>query len=156
MLGRVLGRGSGPGTRDAHPSLRRPARASLSRPARGGRGRCGCSLLSAWDWASESGKQSVDESVSSEKSLEAGATVCGAWCSLRVCGAGARCGHPHPRGPIPGGTLTDLALGVQEESHAARAGVEADGLSAQGRGRRPLGAAAPLAPHLGRAREAGE
>lgn len=61
-------------------------------------------------------------------------------------------GHPHPPGLTPtpplAGMHTDLALGVQEESHTAPARVEVHGLLAQGRGQVLLGAAGPLAPNL--------
>lgn len=50
--------------------------------------------------------------------------------------------------PPPAGTHTDLALGVQEESHTSAAGAEVHGLLAQGRGQLLLGAAGPLAPNL--------
>lgn len=75
-------------------------------------------------------------------------------------GRGGHGGHLHPAKPAlpttPAGTRTDLALGVQEEGHAAPAGVDVDGLLAQGEGWLPLGAAGRLAPHLGTASAASE
>ena len=55
------------------------------------------------------------------------------------------------RPPIPAGTHSDLAFGVQEEGRTASSGVEVDVLLDQGGGLLPRGATGPLAPHLGRA-----
>lgn len=90
----------------------------------------------------------------SAKILETGVTQWGARCSLRTCGPSVRGAAvtPSPRGspPTPSRSEThpDLALGVQEESHASPAGMEVDRLLAQGRRRLLLGAAGALAPNL--------